>query len=430
MSDQQRFLALEAGLQKLDRKIQSALHNLDENNFSNDYLARVQAEENHLRQLGHSLDHLRKAKIGEARIENAAITSAKIQTAAIEEAHLQNASVGEANIKEASIGTAKIQDLAVDSGKIKDSAITRAKIEDAAIDSAKIADLAVQTAHIALGAITQALIDKAAVGTVQIADGSITDAKIVELTANKITAGVLEVARLIVTGESSIVEAINSQNNTAQGSSSTIDGGAITERSLTADRIVAGAITAKEIAGKSITANEISANSITGAEIAGDTLQARHIAAGVITADKLESGIGASLDISSNTAILSKVEREELQSEIQQQAASISQSLQHMQTQVVNVDGRLEEFKQLVNVWQRFSADGLELGRSDSPFGVILSNTRLSFRENGREIAYFANNKLHVLEAAFTQGLSLGNAWDGHFDWKTGTQGLSLFYRQ
>lgn len=423
-------MAIEGALQKLDRKVQSALYNLDENNFSNDYLARVQAEEYSLRQLGHSFDNLRKAKIGEARIENAAISSAKIKEGAIEQAHLQNASVGEAQIKDASISAAKIQDLAVDSAKIQDSAITRAKIQDAAIDSAKIANLAVQTAHIALGAITRALIDSAAVGTAQIADGSITDAKIVELTANKITAGVLEVARLIVTGESSIVEAINSQNNTSQASTNTIDGGAITERSLTADRIVAGAITAREIASKTITANEILAETLTGAEIASDTLTARHIAAGTITADKLESGIGASLDLSSNTAILSKVEREELQSEIQQQAASISQSLQHMQTQVVNVDGRLEEFKQLVNVWQRFSADGLELGRSDSPFGMILSNTRLSFRENGREIAYFANNKLHVLEAAFTQGLSLGNAWDGHFDWKTNAQGLSLFYRQ
>lgn len=430
MSWELRLAELEKRQRRLEKRLSYALQHLDENNFSNDYIERQQIQENSLKQLGYSLDNVRKARIGEARIENAAISGAKIQKAAIGEAHIQAASIGEAALKEAAVSRAKIADLAVDSGKIRDAAITTAKLQNAAVDSAKIANLAVQTAHIALGAITQALIDRAAVGTAQIADGSITDAKIVELTANKITAGVLEVARLIITGENSIVYEINRQNGTLQSSAATIDGGAITERSITADRVAAGAITAREIASKSITANEIQAQSITGAEIKSDTLNAGHIQAGTITADRLHSEVGASLDLRSNTAILSRVDRDELNSRIEQTESGITQSLQTLRTDLGNVDGVLQEFKRDVLIWQKFSAEGLELGRSDSPFRVVLSNTKMSFQENGAEIACFANNRLYAAESQIKRSLSIEGLIGGSYAFRCNEQGLTLNYKK
>lgn len=400
MSWELRLAELETCQRRLEKRLSYALQHLDENNFSNDYIERQQIQENSLKQLGYSLDNVRKARIGEARIENAAISGAKIQKAAIGEAHIQAASIGEAALKEAAVSRAKIADLAVDSGKIRDAAIT------------------------------QALIDRAAVGTAQIADGSITDAKIVELTANKITAGVLEVARLIITGENSIVYEINRQNGTLQSSVATIDGGAITERSITADRVAAGAITAREIASKSITANEIQAQSITGAEIKSDTLNAGHIQAGTITADRLHSEVGASLDLRSNTAILSRVDRNELNSRIEQTESGITQSLQTLRTDLGNVDGVLQEFKRDVLIWQKFSAEGLELGRSDSPFRVVLSNTKMSFQENGAEIACFANNRLYAAESQIKRSLSIEDLIGGSYAFRCNEQGLTLNYKK
>lgn len=261
-----------------------------------------------------------EAAIGTANIQNAAITSAQIADAAITNAKIDGAAIGTANIQDAAIVTAKIldgsitrakiADLAVDSAKIDDLAVTTAKIAQAAITNAKIANAAIGTAQIALGAITAALIENGAVGTAQIADASITDAKIVELTANKITAGVLSVERLIIRGnEQSLVYAINNMGELVSTQVDTIDGYVLTERTITADKIVAHCITADEIAAKSITANEILAGTITGAEIAAATIEGANIKAGTLTTSLVSSDFGETLDLTSNTGINQRVSR-------------------------------------------------------------------------------------------------------------------------
>ena len=106
-----------------------------------------------------------------------------------------------------------------------DLSVTTAKIAQAAIGSAQIKDAAIETAKIALGAITAALIQQGAIGTAQIADGSITDAKIVSLSANRITAGTLSVERLIIRGsEQSLVYAINNMGEQTSTQMDTNDG--------------------------------------------------------------------------------------------------------------------------------------------------------------------------------------------------------------
>ena len=241
-----------------------------------------------------------EAAIGAAQIEDAAITNAKIGGAAITTAKVVDLAVTSAKIADLSVGTAKINDLAVTTAKIAQAAITNAKIENAAIDTAKIA----------LGAITQALISEGAIGTAQIADASITDAKIVELSANRITAGVLSVERLIIRGtEQSLIYAVNNMGDLVSTQVDTIDGYVLTERTITADKIIAHSITANEIAAKSITANEMLAGTITGAEIAGETITGANIKAGTITTGHVTSDFGQTLDLSSNTGISLRVQK-------------------------------------------------------------------------------------------------------------------------
>jgi len=118
-----------------------------------------------------------------------------------------------------------------------------------------------------------------------------------------------------------------------------------------------------------------------------------------------------------------------LNSFVDQTALDITQRFEQVNTYTVSVDGRLEEFKQLVYGYQRFTADGMELGKSDSPFKAVLGNTKLSFTQNGVEIAYFSNNKMYVTQAEISEKLTMGTAANGFFDWVTDAAGLSLRWR-
>ena len=144
----------------------------------------------------------------------------------------------------------------------------------------------INLANIENGCITNAMIGTEAVKTSQIADGSITDAKIVELTANKIKAGTLDVERLIVTqNNQKYLFHINEDGTTEYQK---LNGNILEDRSITADKIVANAITANEIASRTITANKIVSGSITANEIAANTITSAEIKSGTITASKID----------------------------------------------------------------------------------------------------------------------------------------------
>ena len=254
--------------------------------------------------------HIENGAIDTAKIADAVITNAKIDGAAIGTANIQDGAIVRAKILDGEIVTAKIADLAVTGAKIADLAVTTAKIAQAAITNAQIAHAAVGTAQIALGAITSALIAQGAIGTAQIEDGSITNAKIVELTANKINAGTLSVERLIIRGNNqSLIYAINNMGELVSAEVDTIDGYVLTERTITADKIIAHSITANELAAHTITANEILAGTITGNEIAAASIAGSNIKAGTLTASHVTADFGEALDLSSNQSVVISVEK-------------------------------------------------------------------------------------------------------------------------
>ena len=254
--------------------------------------------------------HIENGAIDTAKIADAVITNAKIDGAAIGTANIQDGAIVRAKILDGEIVTAKIADLAVTGAKIADLTVTTAKIAQAAITNAQIANAAVGTAQIALGAITSALIAQGAIGTAQIEDGSITNAKIVDLTANKINAGTLSVERLIIRGsDQSLIYAINNMGELVSAQVDTIDGYVLTERTITADKIVAHSITANELAAHTITANEILAGTITGNEIAAASIEGGNIKAGTLTTSHVTADFGEALDLSSNQSVVISVEK-------------------------------------------------------------------------------------------------------------------------
>ncbi len=80
----------------------------------------------------------------------------------------------------------------------------------------------------------------------------------------------------------------------------------------------------------------------------------------------------------------------------------------------------------------RASGDGVEIGKSDSDFKVLLSNNRLSFRQTiGStvvEVAYMSDRKLFISDAQITNELAFGPNGGNRFVWTKTSKGLSLRY--
>lgn len=104
-------------------------------------------------------------------------------------------------IRNNAVDSDKIADAAVLSGALADAAVTTAKLANLAVDNTKLAALAVDAAKLASSAVTStkianlavgnAAIALLAVGTTHIANGAITNLKVNDLSAEKITAGIL-----------------------------------------------------------------------------------------------------------------------------------------------------------------------------------------------------------------------------------------------
>lgn len=62
-----------------------------------------------------------------------------------------------------------------------------------------------------------------------------------------------------------------------------------------------------------------------------------------------------------------------------------------------------------IHAYFTFTSDGMVIGKNTSPFKVQISNDRLSFTENGREIAYMTGQTLFITSATILSSLTLGN---------------------
>lgn len=80
----------------------------------------------------------------------------------------------------------------------------------------------------------------------------------------------------------------------------------------------------------------------------------------------------------------------------------------------------------------RASGDGVEIGKSDSDFRVLLTNNRLSFRQivgsSVVEVAYMSDRKLFITDAQITSELAFGPSGGNRFVWTKTSKGLSLRY--
>ena len=247
------------------------------------------------------------------------------------------------------------------------------------------------------------MIKNGVIGTSQISDASITDAKIVELTANKITSGTLAVERLIIYGNNkSIIFAINNAGELVSQNTDTIDGAVLTERSITADKIVSGSVTANELAARTILANNIATNTITSNELAAGTITSTEIAAEAIktanleaycvTSDKLAAQSVTGDKISGKSIFLSNLSDDvfdEVRREIREEIGMYQTDVE----QYMNFDPNT----------------GLTLGGVGSDFKVNITNEEIAFKENLDTVAYINNQKLMITDSEIKNELRIGN---------------------
>ena len=86
--------------------------------------------------------------------------------------------------------------------------------------------------------------------------------------------------------------------------------------------------------------------------------------------------------------------------------------------------------QQLLEEYIRFRGALIELGKIGNAFTAELSNEKLSFKENGQEIAFISNQALVITNAEIRNRISLGTAERGWFDFIPRTTGnLSIQWR-
>lgn len=95
-----------------------------------------------------------------------------------------------------------------------------------------------------------------------------------------------------------------------------------------------------------------------------------------------------------------------LSSQIAQNATSITMATTSIQEITDKLTGLTT--KEEISKWARYEDGILELGSSDSPFAVKLSQTELGFYQNGTRIAYLSNQQLNISQAVVMQQINIG----------------------
>lgn len=406
------------------------------------------------------------AAIGTAQIEDAAITRAKIDSAAIGTAQIEDAAITSAKIASAAIGAAQIQDACITDAKIQDASISMAKIRDLQAQVAQIVAASIQDAHITTAQIDDLAAAVAKLIHAEVGVGEFTLAEIKNLLAEALvleqgSADSMYITNLAVTSANLLSAmlgklVLRGEDGKYYQVMIGADGTIHTQEVEPSQGEIEAGETESGLGIVDTSANfaDLTAQNIKGNEAIFQTILAQSITAGKLTAGEALiasatiptlyaasiQAIGNSLDLSANESITLMVggnvqALEGLIHDAQEQLGDIESALGNKADQetvlrlsteltqttqgitaVINrveaVEGENAEVGEILAAYQltfRIDADGVTIGKSDSGFDVRIDNEKLSFRENGQEIAYVSNSQLFITAAEITQSLTIGN---------------------
>ena len=356
-----------------------------------------------------------------ARIATAAIGEATIEAAQIHDLQAQVAKIVTVSIRDAHINSAQIDDLAAvvaemlhaeikvgefDLAEVKNLLSEALALEQGTAGSMYITNLAVTSANL-LSAMLGKLVLKGQDGKyyqVMVgADGTI-HTKEVQPSQGEIEAGETE------SGQGIVDTSANFADLTAQN----IKGNEGIFQTILAQSMTAGKLTAGEAMIASATIPTLYATSI---QAIGNSLDlSANESISLIVGGNVQALEGLIYDAQEQlgdieSALGNKADQEtvlRLSTELTQTAQGITAVINRVEA----VEGENAEVGEILAAYQltfRMDADGVTIGKSNSGFDVRIDNEKLSFRENGQEIAYVSNSQLFITAAEITQSLTIGN---------------------
>lgn len=87
-----------------------------------------------------------------------------------------------------------------------------------------------------------------------------------------------------------------------------------------------------------------------------------------------------------------------LTSKIEQSAQGLRVEIGHVNEYTVEVDDKLQGFLDEFATYFEFTEAGLKIAEKDSPFATLFGNARISFVQNGNEVAYIQYNRLYITD--------------------------------
>lgn len=395
------------------------------------------------RYIGKLVEELRYtlSNLDDSNISRAGISLTKIQGVDAELARITQAEIGKVKI-----GAAQIRDLKAQVAQIVTAVIQTAVIDWAQIEELKAAIIEVLHAEIQVGTFTLAEVENLLAEALVLKKGTAESMYITNLAVTSANLLSAMLGKLVLKGEDGkYYQVMIGSDGTihtqeVEPSEAEIEAGetesglGIVDTSanfadLTAQNIKGNEGIFQAILAQSMTAGKLTAGEAMIASATIPTLYATSIQA-----------IGNSLDLSANesislivggnvqalegliydaqeqlgdieSALGNKADQEtvlRLSTELTQTAQGITAVINRVET----VEGENAEIGEILAAYQltfRMDADGVTIGKSNSGFDVRIDNEKLSFRENGQEIAYVSNSQLFITAAEITQSLTIGN---------------------
>ncbi len=391
---------------KLVEELRYTLSNLDDSNISRAgiSLTKIQGVDTELARITQA--EIGKVKIGAAQIQDLKAQVAQIITAVIQTAVIDWAQIEELHAAIIQALHAEIKVGAFDLAEVKNLLSEALVLEQGSADSMYITNLAVTSANL-LSAMLGKLVLKGQDGKyyqVMVgADGTIHTQE-VEPSEVEIEAGETESGLGIVDTSANFADLTAQNIKGNEGIFQAILAQSMTAGKLTAGEAMIASATIPTLYATSIQAIgnslDLSANESISLMVGGN-VQALE---GLIHDAQEQLG-----DIES--ALGDKAEQEtvlRLSTELTQTAQGITAVI----NRVAAVEGENAEVGEILAAYQltfRMDAEGVTIGKSNSGFDVRIDNEKLSFRENGQEIAYVSNSQLFITAAEITQSLTIGN---------------------
>lgn len=128
------------------------------------------------------------------------------------------------------------------------------------------------------------------------------------------------------------------------------------------------------------------------------------------TAESIMSEVGS-------TYVTSEGFQEELNTRFTQTEEGWEMTFNQFRQWAESENGETQTAFEELRRYIRFIGGNIELGDQDNDLKCIISNEKISFTQNGTEVAYISNNKLYITSAEVLDRFTVGNPSSGYFDW-------------